>query len=392
MEDLLALFDNDIALLAEVGFGDGCLGVCHLLVVDRNAALFNQSAGFAVGLAELAAHHQVENADRAVGEVGRFKLRGGHVFAVAACGKNRLGSRHRLVGFLLTVNELGQLIGENLLGAVELAAFPAAHFVDFLQRQEGQHADAFQHVRVVHVAPVLEEVVGGSLLRVEPHRALGGLAHLLALGIEQQGNGHGVGVLAELAADQLRAAEHIRPLVVAAELQVAAVFLKEMQEIVALHDHVVKFQEAESLLHTLLVALGTEHVVDREAGSDVSQQFDVIQLEQPVAVVDEQCLALSEVDEFAHLLLEALDVVVDCLGSHHLSEIGSPGWIADHSRAAADKRNRLVASHLQPLHQTERHEVPHMQRIGSRVKTDVEGSLAVVDKLFDFLFVCHLRN
>ena len=47
-------------------------------------------------------------------------------------------------------------------------------------------------------------------------------------------------VLAELAADELRAAEHIRPLVIAAELHIAAVFLEHVIEVVALHNHVVE--------------------------------------------------------------------------------------------------------------------------------------------------------
>mgnify|MGYP005918138811 CR=1 FL=1 len=43
---------------------------------------------------------------------------------------------------------------------------------------------------------------------------------------------------------------------------IAAVLLVQCVEIVTLHDHVVELKEAESLLHTLLVALCTKHVVD----------------------------------------------------------------------------------------------------------------------------------
>ena len=85
-------------------------------------------------------------------------------------------------------------------------------------------------------------------------------------------------VLAELPADQLRAAEHIAPLVVAAELHIAAVVLEEVIEVVGLHDHVVELKEAQALFHALLVALGAEHIVDAEARAHLAQQLDVIEL------------------------------------------------------------------------------------------------------------------
>ena len=60
-----------------------------------------------------------------------------------------------------------------------------------------------------------------------------------------------VGVLAQLLADQLGAAQHVAPLVVAAELHIAAIMLEQVVEVVGLHDHVVEFQEGQTLLHPL---------------------------------------------------------------------------------------------------------------------------------------------
>ena len=78
-------------------------------------------------------------------------------------------------------------------------------------------------------------------------------------------------VLAELFADKLCAAEHIAPLVVAAKLHIAAVFLIESVKVVALHYHIVEFKEAQALLHALLIALRAQHIVNREARTDLSQ-------------------------------------------------------------------------------------------------------------------------
>ena len=70
-----------------------------------------------------------------------------------------------------------------------------------------------------------------------------------------------MGVLAQLPADELGAAQHVGPLVVAAELHVAAVVLEQVVEVVGLHDHIVELQEGQALFHALLIALGPEHVV-----------------------------------------------------------------------------------------------------------------------------------
>ena len=255
------------------------------------------------------------------------------------------------------MDHFGQLIGKDLLGAVELAALPVIHLVDLRKRQEGEHPDALEHVGVGHVAPILVEVKGAGLVGVKPHGVAGGLAHLVALRVGEQGDGHGVRILAELAADQLGAAQHIGPLVVAAELHVAAIVLEQVVEVIGLHDHVVEFQEGQALLHALLVALGAQHIVHREAGADLAQKLNIIESQKPVGIVQHLCLALAELDEFFHLLFKAGGVVVDVFLGEHLAHIGAAGRIADHSGAAADEGDGLVAGKLQTLHQRKRHKV-----------------------------------
>ena len=215
----------------------------------------------------------------------------------------------------------GQFVGQDLLGGIELGALPLVHLVDLLEGQEGHHAQALENVSVADVSPVLVEIVGGGLVGVEPDCSLGGLAHLLALGVEQQGDGHGMCVLAELLADQLCTCQHVAPLVIAAELHIAAVFLIQAQEIICLHDHVIELKEGEALLHSLLVASGAEHVVDREVHTDITDKLDVVEVAQPVCIVDHQRLVGSELDKAAHLLFEALAVVVDHFDCHHGTQI-----------------------------------------------------------------------
>ena len=267
-----------------------------------------------------------------------------------------------------------------------------SHFVDLLQRQEGQHPDALEHIGVIHIAPVLIEIIGGSLVGIKPDGIPGGLAHLLSLAVGQQGDGHGIGILAELAADQLGAAQHIRPLVVPAELHVASVMLEHIVEIIGLHNHIVELKEGQSLLHALFVALGAQHIIDREAGADLTEQLHIVEIQQPVRIVEHQRLALAEFNEALHLPLEAFCVMVDILSREHSAHISSAGRVPDHGRAAADEGNRLIACQLQPLHKCQCHEMSGGQAVCRAVKAYIESCLTGIDHGFDFFLVGHLGD
>ena len=133
-----------------------------------------------------------------------------------------------------------------------------------------------------------------------------------------------------------------------------------------------------------------EHAVDAEVCAHIPQHVHIVQVQQPVAVVDDNCLALGKIDEPAHLFLEAVYVVLDGLLRHHLAHVGLAGRVADHCRTAADEDDGLVARHLEALHQAERHKVSHVQAVCGGVEADVEGCLAGIHQFFDFLFVGHL--
>ena len=159
-----------------------------------------------------------------------------------------------------------------------------------------------------------------------------------------------------------------------------------------MHNHVVELKEAEALFHSLLVALGTKHIVNGEACADLTKNVNVVEVEEPICIVNHHCLALAELNEAAHLLLEASDVMVDILFCKHFSHVGSARGVADHACAAAEEGDRSVAGHLEPLHKAESHEMTYMKAVGCRVKADVENGLSVIDKLLDFVFVRDLSN
>ena len=165
-----------------------------------------------------------------------------------------------------------------------------------------------------------------------------------------------------------------------------------MVEVVALHDHVVEFQEGQALLHALLVAFGAQHVVHAEAGANFTQQLNVVQVQQPVSVVQHHGLAFAKLNKALHLALKALGVMVNVFFGQHFAHVGTARRVTDHGGAAANQGNGLIACHLQALHQGQGHKVAGGQAVGCAVKADVESSLAVVDYFLDFFLVRYLGN
>ena len=253
------------------------------------------------------------------------------------------------------MDKCGKLRRKDLFSAVQLAAFPFIHLINLLKREECKHPDAFQDIGIADVAPVLIKIIRRGFLRIKPYRAGLRLTHFFAFRIEKECDCHRLRFCIlffqpQLLSDQLTASQHVRPLVVSAELKVAAVFLVEDIEVIRLHDHIVKFKEAEPLLHTLLVAFGTQHIVDGKVCADLTQQFNIVQVKQPVGIVYHDGFVIGKVDKTAHLNLEAFNVVIDDLFRHHRAHVGSAGRIADHAGSTAEQGNRFIPCLLQTLH------------------------------------------
>jgi len=387
VEDFLA-FLQDNALLQVFRCESEVKGG-NFFPVGSDAALLDETSDLALAGCEAAQQHQIDDRDAFFGE---FNLCGGHVIGVSGSGEQTSGGSLRLVRLLFAVNEFGQLVCEDLFLLVDPAVIPLFHLLDLFDGEEGEHADALHDVRVIHVSPVLIELKGSGLVRVKPDRVACGLSHLVSLGVGEKGDGEGMGVLAQFLADEFGAGKHVAPLVIPAELHIAVMGLEEMIEVVGLHDHVVELEEAEASFHAVLVAFCAEHVVHRETGADFAEKLDVVEVEQPVRVVDHLSLALAEFDEAFHLFAEALGVVVNVLDGEHLAHVCPAGRVSDQGRAAADERDGTVACGLKALHESERHKVTGGQAVRRAVKADVEGRFSVVDHLTDQLLVGDLGD
>ena len=108
--------------------------------------------------------------------------------------------------------------------------------VDGLLVKAGEYLDVALCVVIANVEPELIELVRRCALRVEPDVSALCLAELLAVGLGYQRTCQRVSLslAAERAAYKLGSGGHVAPLIVAAHLQLAALVLIEIQEVVAL--------------------------------------------------------------------------------------------------------------------------------------------------------------
>ncbi len=146
------------------------------------------------------------------------------------------------------MSERGGGVGQRLLGGVDLGTLQRFQPGDLVERQVGEQLEKAAHVGILRVPPELPVVVGRQRVGVEPDGALGGLAHLAAVRRGDQRGGQAEHLLASHAAGELNAVDDVAPLVGATHLEAAVDAAGELQEVIALEDHVVELEEAQRLL------------------------------------------------------------------------------------------------------------------------------------------------
>ena len=122
----------------------------------------------------------------------------------------------------------------------------------------------------------------------------------------------------------------------------------------------------------------------------ISKELDIVKVKKPVGIIYHDSLALAKVYKALHLLLKAITVMLYGLLSHHGTHITPAGRVAYHTGTAAHKCYRLIACHLETLHQAECHKMSHVKAVCSRVKAYIEHSLSFVYHLADFFLVSYL--
>ena len=126
--------------------------------------------------------------------------------------------------------------------------------------------------------------------------------------------------------------------------------------------------------------------------ANVTKEFDIVQVSQPVCVVcnDSTAVFFVKFDEVGQLIFDAGNVVVDGFHCHHFTHISFAGGVTDHACAAAHQTDRTVAAALHVRHCHNGQEVTYMEAVCGRVDADIKCHAAFFKQFFDFIFVCQL--
>ena len=181
----------------------------------------------------------------------------------------------------------------------------------------------------------------------------------------------------------------VAPLIAAARLQLAAVAIEQMDEVVRLQQHVAEFGVAHSRLGVPLVAAAEptlhrvlgQHHVHREVLADVPEEFEIGPRPGPLEVVHQQRPrpALLEVDELLHLPLHAVDVELQLLFAEQIPLGALAARIADHPCRPAHDGDRPMSRPLEPPEHHHAQQVAHVQAVGRRVEAGVERAWLFVE-------------
>ena len=270
------------------------------------------------------------------------------------------------------VNVFGYFVSEDFFCLVDFCAFQAGETFYFIHWDKGEEAQAVAYILIVDIAPVLVEIVWAHFIRVKPYSTVRGLTHFLAFTVGEELKGETEGFSLVCTTYQFYPTDDVAPLVVATEFELAIIVAIEVQEVVGLHDHVVEFQEGQALFHAGLVAFSVDHTVNAEVSAVVTQEFDVVEVSEPVGIVQDEGLIVREIDEACGLFFETLHVVVDLFHGHDATHIATTGWVADHAGATTCQEDWTVTMLLHVLHNHELNIVAHMQTVCGWVKANIE--------------------
>src|SRR5579859_5964977 len=154
--------------------------------------------------------------------------------------------------------------------------------------------------------------------------------------------------------------------------------LEQLEKVVALHDHVVEFEEGERLLafQAHSHAVHGQHAIDGEVAADIAQEFDVFERTQPVVVVDHDGAggAGIEAQKTRENLANTRDIGIDLLLAEQLPSLIAAGRVPDLGGAPAHQHDGAVPGLLQTAQQHDLHQAADVQTVGGGSEADVRGN------------------
>ena len=168
---------------------------------------------------------------------------------------------------------------------------------DLFHGKKGKKRQKPLHIPVIRIDPELIIFIGRGTLGIQPDRSLLGLPHLPSVRRHDEGKGHAVGLFSFETANEIDPRHDVPPLITSSHLNQTVVVLEEMPEIVGLEQLIVKFDEGKSGFQADLHRLRRQHPVDAEMDADIPEKIDVVELGQPIGIVQEKGLSSRKIEE-----------------------------------------------------------------------------------------------
>ena len=372
-----------------------------LLSVHTDPTLIDRAAGIAprrthTGRDEKVDHRLVVTERLAQFGLGDDPAQGLEALPVEISSTEQRGGRQNRPPHLgSAMNEFGHLVGEHALrmpglGRPQVLGHHIGHVGDRQQRELEQEA---LDITIVGSQEVLVELVGQRALGGEPHRTLGGLAELGAVGAGHERHRESVDVRMVATPDHVDPGRDVAPLVGSAHLEFTPVTGEEFDIVVRLQKHVAELGEGDALL-ALEPALDRflgEHRAHGDVLADVTQEVEYIDADRPLAIVDEHS-AVVDVDDRGELLADRGQIATQRIGIEQVALVGTTGRITDHSGRPSGKGDRPVAEVLKPPKQEQGDEIADVETVGRRVEPAVQGDRTLVEATAQLGLVGHVLD
>ena len=144
--------------------------------------------------------------------------------------------------------------------------------------------------------------------------------------------------------------------------------------------------------HTVALAVETffhgilgHHIVDGNVLADVADKLQKTELAHPLVVIDENSavgLIRVKLEEFAQLFFYTSLIVLQRLFIQQITFLRLSGGVADHASGTAQQRDGAMAAALEMREHHDTHQVPNMERIGSRINAQIGTAHAFVQHFF----------
>ena len=244
-------------------------------------------------------------------------------------------------------------------------------------------------ILVAHVQPELVELIWRSVARVEPDVSGLCLAELATVGLRNQRAGQCKYLPAVRTANQFGTGGDVTPLVAATHLELAAFGFIQMKEVVPLQQLVGEFREGKTVtcltVQTLLYRIFRHHIVHSDVLTHFTGKIEESEVLHPIVVVHQLGTVGGiriKIQELGELGLHTGQVALQRLFRKQIAFGRLSGRVTNHTRSTANQCQRLVSATLEVTQNHHTAKVPDVQRVRSRVETNVCSHLFLSQKFF----------